>query len=203
METPRLVVVKVGGSLLDWEGLPGALRSYLDGLNTERVLLVVGGGKAADFLRELDSLHGIGEKRAHELALRMLGVTAHLVAALIPGVEVVERIEELADVWERRLVPALAPRRLLEHDDRRTADPLPECWNVTTDSIAARAAVLIGARSLRLLKSVSVGGPLGRTEAARRGLVDGYFPLAAASLERVSMVNLRRSPPTVDDLERD
>lgn len=203
--TARPIVVKLGGSLLGWQGLPGALGSYLDGLKPAKAVLIVGGGKAADFLRELDSVHGIGEKRSHGLALRMLDVTAHLVAAVVPGVEVAEGTEELERVWNRGFVPALAPRRLLEDldRDREKVDLRPECWDVTSDSIAALAAVWIGASSLKLLKSTGFRGRCGRAEASRRGLVDPYFPTASRTLDRVTVINLRADPPTTEELDAD
>ena len=46
-----------------------------------------------------------------------------------------------------------APRWFLENIDRVSARPLAESWEVTTDSIAARVAVSLGADELRLLKA--------------------------------------------------
>jgi 5-(aminomethyl)-3-furanmethanol phosphate kinase len=186
-----VAVVKVGGSLLVWPEFPERMRRFLDGLATPRVVLIVGGGKAADFIRELDSLHGIGDNRAHALAVRMLDVTARVVAALVPGVELVERPEALVAVWERGRIPVLAPSWLLETVDAWHDEPLPASWDVSTDSIAARAAIWLEIPSLLLVKSTGPSESIGRLEAARRGLVDPYFPHAAAPLVRVELVNLR------------
>lgn len=198
----RTVVLKLGGSLLTWPGFPPRLRAYLDALTPDRPVLIVGGGKGADFIRELDSVHRIGEKRSHELAIRVLDVTARVAAVVVPGLRVVERPGGLAGVWEGGGVPVLAPRWLLENLDAGTPGALPERWDVTTDSIAARAAVLLGAGELRLIKSTGLGGVSSRSEAANRGLVDPYFPTAAAPLERVSVVNLRADPVTTEPLNR-
>ena len=201
MAVGRLIVVKVGGSLLGWAEFPSRLRAELDRHAGDRRVLVVGGGKGADFIRELDSLHGIGEKRSHRLALRVLDVTAHLAAALVPGLEVVEGPEGLPGAWGRGSVPVLAPRRALEDHDGDALGPLPECWAVTTDSIAARVAEVLGADELRLLKSTGLGGITDRGGAARAGVVDRYFPTASARLRRVTVVNLRGDPPTVEVLD--
>lgn len=197
----RTVVVKVGGSLLGWDEFPARLRAHLDGSGADRLVLVVGGGRAADFVRELDSVHGIGEKRSHGLALRALDLTAHLVAALVPGLAVVEQTDELTCAWERGQVPVLAPRRFLETVDRLADRPLAESWEVSTDSIAARLAVTLKADELRLLKSVGPVGRHSRAESARVGLVDPAFPSASAPLGRVRVVNLRDNPPTTYDLD--
>jgi aspartokinase-like uncharacterized kinase len=200
MELDGVVVIKVGGSLLDWPDFSGRLRAYLDDLRNERILLVIGGGGAAEFVRQLDSLHGIGENRSHELALRALDLTAHVVATLVPGLDVVERLDALAGVWIRGRTPVLAPRSFLENDDRVSHDPLPANWETTTDSIAARAASVLEASELRLLKSVGLNGSSSRLDAAAAGLVDSQFPLASAPIARVTFVNLRSNPPTVEVL---
>lgn len=192
----RIVVVKVGGSLLDWPGFPHALSAYIDSLRPDRVLLIVGGGSVVDLLRRLDSVHAIGEKRAHVLALRALELTARLAETLVPGLQVVERPEQVRKAWEARLVPVLSPWWWMENVDRLAADPLPEEWRTTTDSIAARIARDLPADALVLLKSHGPGGTtLDRSDAARSGFVDPYFASASAWLDRVGVINLRSSPP--------
>jgi hypothetical protein len=69
---------------------------------------------------------------------------------------------------------------------------LPHTWEVTTDSIAARAAVVWKADRLILLKSIDVPPGTPWDEAAARGWVDGYFTRALAGFAgRVEAVNLR------------
>lgn len=187
--------------MLGWAEFPARLRAYLDGAGAGPFVLVVGGGRAADFVRELDSVHGIGDKRSHGLALRALDLTAQVVAALVPGLAVVDRIDELSGVWERGRVPVLAPRWYLENLDGRSARPLAESWEVSTDSIAARLAVYLGADELRLLKSVGPGEVRCRAELARVGLIDPAFPTVSAPLNRLCVVNLRDDPPTTYELD--
>jgi 5-(aminomethyl)-3-furanmethanol phosphate kinase len=185
-----IVVVKVGGSLLDWPELPARLTGYLEARRGDRLVLVVGGGRFADILRDLDASHEIGEESSHALALRVLDLTAHLLAKLVPGTRVVEEVSGLDDAWSSSDLPILAPRRFLEADDR-SPDPLPHAWTTTTDAIAARLAVRLEADELVLLKSVS--SPLGVNleVAARLGLVDPEFPRAAEAIPILTFRNLR------------
>jgi aspartokinase-like uncharacterized kinase len=185
------VVIKVGGSLLDWEPLAGRLRADLDARHADRPVLLAGGGRAADLVRDLDRVHGLGDRRAHALALRALDLTAHLLAALVPGLEVVEALDALDRTWACGRTPVLAPRRFLDEDDRRAADPLPHSWSVTTDAIAARLARRLDAEELVLLKSAPLPPESDRAEAARLGLVDAAFPEAARWLRRVVYLNYR------------
>jgi aspartokinase-like uncharacterized kinase len=172
-----MIVVKVGGSLFDHPALGPALRTFVERLAPADVLLVPGGGPVADAVRELDRVHGLGEESAHWIALRALTVTARLLEEFIP----------------RRLsfVRVLDCFTFAREDDSRPG-ALPHTWNVTTDSIAARAAIVFRAERLVLLKSVDV--PPGTSwEAAANGWVDAHFPQIAATLAcPVEIINFRR-----------
>lgn len=70
---------------------------------------------------------------------------------------------------------------------------MPHSWDVTTDSIAARVALVHGAERLVLLKSVDVPSGTPWEEAAARGWVDAHFPKVAAELTcPIEVVNFRR-----------
>ncbi len=185
-----LTVVKVGGSLFDLPGLGPRLARWLAALPAAGVLLVPGGGRAADAVRELDRLHGLGEEKSHWLALRALALNARFLADLLPGVRVVESPVEHGGV------AVLDPLAFCLADERdRPADALPRAWAVTSDSVAARAAAVAGAGQLILLKSVTVPPAMTWDEAARAGYVDAAFAgvvRAAPGLE-VRAVNFREA----------
>ena len=197
MLRPSLAVIKVGGSLLDWPELPRRLIEFLDGrrasVPAERTILIAGGGPAADLVRTLDRIHGLGDQTAHLLALHALDLTAILLAAILPGASPVDRVEALSNAWDAGLVPILVPRPILSAIDRSGSglDPLPASWDVTSDTIAARIAVYLKAECLILLKSASL--PLGtnRDDAARLGLVDPILPIVSRALPSVAYLNLR------------
>lgn len=192
-----VVVIKVGGSLLGWPELPGRLAAFLDGLRNQdragRFLLITGGGAAADVVRSMDRVHGLGDAQAHWLAIRALDFTAELLAALLPGAVVVCRPEELISTWNLGELPILAPYRFLREIDARGPDPLRASWDVTSDSIAARIAVHLQASKLIVIKSRSVPVKTSCEEAARLGVVDPMFPTIARSLEAVESVCLRQN----------
>lgn len=195
---PR-VVVKVGGSLLDWPELRPRLASFLETLRTSaspsRLVLVVGGGGAADLIRRFDRIQGLGELRSHRLAVRSLDLTARMIEALDP--RLYAAVETLADCLRppNGRIPILAPRRFLEEIDAQGSDPLRASWEVTSDSIAARIARAFPADRLILLKSAGPTEDLSAVRAARLGLVDEEFPRAGRGIERVSLLNLRSDSP--------
>ena len=67
-------------------------------------------------------------------------------------------------------------------------------WHSTSDAIAARLALSIGAAELVLLKSTALPEGISRADAADLGLVDASFPTVSGTLA-VRWVNLRASEP--------
>jgi aspartokinase-like uncharacterized kinase len=182
-----LTVVKVGGSLFDLPDLGPRLRAWL-ARESGPVLLVPGGGPAADAVRDYDRRHALGEEAAHWLALRALTLNAHFLQALLPGAAVIARPDACPGQGS-----AILDAHAFALSDEGRPGCLPHCWEVTSDAVAARAAVVAGARSLALLKSVIVPAGLSWEEAGRRGLVDGWLAcvLDSAPWLEVRAVNLR------------
>jgi len=188
-----ILVIKLGGSLLDCPAWPDRLARLLASRPEARPVLIVGGGKFADTLRDLDSIHALGELRSHALALRILDATAQIAAALLPGSVVVDDVADLPLTWASGSTPVLAPRRFLELDDR-SPDPLPHAWTTTTDSIAARVAVRLRASELILLKSLPLPPEAPTWEdAAALGLVDPEFPRAVEKIPKTRLICLKDS----------
>lgn len=178
-----LTVAKVGGSLYDLPDLRGRLVSWVEGV-APPVLLVPGGGPAADVIRELDRVHRLGEEQAHWLALRTLAVSAHFLAGLL-GVPVVRTPADRAAP-----LAVLDPHAFCQGDDSRPG-AVPHGWKVTSDSIAARVAEDAGAR-LVLLKSVDLPAGTGWEAAGAAGVVDEAFAaLVGRAGLAVEWINLR------------
>jgi aspartokinase-like uncharacterized kinase len=196
MRHPRPnAVVKVGGSLYDLPDLATRLHEWLaDGWNRgDGVLVVPGGGPPADAVREWDRRHGLGEEKAHWLALRALTLNAHFLASLLPHARVIVDLKTCEPIWSEGRLPVLDVHEFARADDQRLGR-LPHTWAVTSDALAARVAVVTQARHLVLLKSTTIPPGMNWTEAGRLGLVDAMFAevLRDAPAElRVSLINLR------------
>jgi aspartokinase-like uncharacterized kinase len=171
------IVVKVGGSLFDLPDLGSRLEAWLKTLDGSDVVLVAGGGSAADLIREMDRIHGLGEEKSHWPALRALSLTADVLAALAPASLRVFDLYAFACADEHR--PGCLPHR----------------WDVTSDSLAARVAEVMQARELVLLKSVTIPPDMDWAEASRRGFVDAYFPTMIARGVKARAINLREWQP--------
>lgn len=153
------LVVKVGGGLLRAEGLDGLRRACADGLELARdrpVLVVPGGGPFADAVRALDAEVGLGDDVAHALALRAMDQLGVLLAPMLPGAELLDRL-----VAPGALGLLVASPAFEGHPE------IPASWDVTSDSLAVLAAGAIGAEEAILLKP------------ADGAAVDPYLPEAA------------------------
>ena len=80
MNRPTVCVVKVGGSLLDYELLSDALCRWLDGDQQKHYILVAGGGPWADAIRQADREAPLGDEAAHWLCVQAMSTTAELLA---------------------------------------------------------------------------------------------------------------------------
>ncbi len=195
MTRSSMTVIKVGGSLFDWPELPGRLTEMLDARQAadrdERLVLIAGGGPAADVVRALDRIHGLGDRSAHRLALHAMDLTAIILAELLPGTVPVQSLDTFRVVCSAGSILVLAPRLIVDEIEHSGRDGLSASWDVTSDTIAAWIALHIGADRLILLKSAPL--PIGTTRlgAARLGLVDPMLPIVAGPLPRVEYLNLR------------
>jgi aspartokinase-like uncharacterized kinase len=168
-------VVKIGGSL---SRRPAALRRLMRAVAAaarRRVLLVVpGGAEFADQVRLADRRLALGDTAAHWMAILAMDQYAYVLARLAGRAAVVRGPREL----RAGRLNVLAPSTWL----LRT-DPLPHSWAVTSDSIGAWVAGVLGAKRLVLVKDVDgFLAPGRRARPARRvarrrlrGVVDGYF----------------------------
>jgi aspartokinase-like uncharacterized kinase len=78
-------------------------------------------------------------------------------------------------------------------EDELRPGALPHTWSVTTDSIAARAAVVFRAERLVLLKSTDIPPGTSWESAAANGWVDAHFPQIAPTIAcPIEVVNFRR-----------
>jgi aspartokinase-like uncharacterized kinase len=182
-----LLVVKVGGSLYDLPDLGPRLRSFLASLGEGDRLIVPGGGQTVEAVRGLDRAHALEQEVSHWLALRACAVNAHFLACLLGGARVVALPEQC------RGVNVLDPFAFMTADEGRPGC-LPKHWDATSDSVAARVAVVARA-DLVLLKSVMLPSDGDWFAAAAAGDVDSLFPdVVRAGDVQVRAVNLRAWP---------
>jgi aspartokinase-like uncharacterized kinase len=185
-----VTVVKVGGSLFDIPDLGKHLISWLAGLK-QATLLVPGGGPLVEVLRELDRRHSLGEETSHWLALRAMSINTQILSRLIPESEIIHQESPSWGMLAEGRVAILDAHKFARLDDGESGC-LPAKWTVTSDSIAARAANVLGAAELILLKSVDWDFERNYGGAEEQGVIDLFLRNLIQPHIPVRLVNFRR-----------
>ncbi len=191
-------IVKVGGSLLDFDGFRNHLKKWLELESGETNVLVMGCGPLANLVRQLDRKFQIGQEPCHWACVELLASTARLLHGMLPESVLIDQLPELQIRLrsEKSETIVFDPSRWIVAENS-----LPQDWSVTTDSIAAKLADRLDENELVLLKSVLPTGALDVERASSIGLVDEYFPQAIRSAQKISCVNLRDATFPSRDLE--
>jgi aspartokinase-like uncharacterized kinase len=177
---PEIITIKIGGSLFDLPRLGERLSTFLLELSPHLPVLVAGGGAIADHVREMDTRQGLGDEKAHWLALRAVTLNACFLKDIITlPTRLVASLNDIHKCWQQRTVPILDAFTFCVVNERHQVR-LPHCWQVTTDSLALHLATMMDAEELLMLKSKTCDPILTLVNARRQGLVDDYFETQVA-----------------------
>jgi hypothetical protein len=142
--------MKVGGSLTEY---PTSLRTLCQKLSelsrVHRFLMVPGGGRFADVVREFDRIFDLSDTAAHKMAILSMDVYGLFLSDITPNSRICYTLSRAEEISAAGVLPIFLPSRLMFQKD-----PLEHSWNVTSDSIAAHIASLLHAKKLILLKDV-------------------------------------------------
>jgi len=166
----KLIIVKVGGS----HAFSKHLAAWLDALMlvAGRVVIVPGGGPFADAVRTAQPTMGFDDLAAHRMALLAMEQFGCALAGLRPSLRLAESAAAIRATMRAGTVPVWAPTRMV-----LKAKDVPTSWDVTSDSLAAWLAGVLGAKLLLLVKSSETPqGPVRAADLAARGVVDPCFP---------------------------
>jgi len=166
MQNNQLWVIKLGGSLLGSPALPRWL-SLLAKHGNGKVVIVPGGSVFADAVRQAQSLSGMSDGLAHELALLAMDQFGLLLAGMQPDLVTATNELEIAERgWQHRAVVWLPSQMVL-------ADATVEqSWRVTSDSLSAWLANKLAADQLLLIKSVDLSSYQQSQAALAKSLLD-------------------------------
>lgn len=194
MMPTSLVVVKLGGSLLVLPDLADRLHSVVKHLRGQKVLMVVGGGAAADEIRRLNDSYGLSPARVHWDAIAAMSFNTAMVSRVLGCLPVVSNQFEAQTAWKNQEVVLVEPTLFLRKLPTTIAQHLPESWSVTSDSIAAFIALHWPSLQLLFCKSCNLLSD-SIEEVCDAGLLDAWFPKLQPALHeaevQISWLNLQ------------
>ncbi len=143
-------VIKVGGSLAE---KPENLRKLCETISNlggrYQILVVPGGGKFADLVREVDRQYSLTPVAGHKMAILGMDQYGLLLSALIRNSQATTTLAEAEEVVKSNKTAVLLPSHVMLEDQS-----LEVSWDVTSDSIAAYIANQIHAAKLILITNV-------------------------------------------------
>jgi aspartokinase-like uncharacterized kinase len=184
------VVLKLGGSLLTIPDLMDRLEAVVSGLRPSPVLIVPGGGAAADIIRDLDRKLQLSPEKAHRDAIAAMSLNAALLCRLNKSLRLVRNYEEAKRVWSEGHTAVLdASSFLFDQPDKTGVDSLPASWDITSDSIAAWTARQWQADRIILAKSCDAP-ETNLSALCQLGMIDRAFATSVGHV-RTEWLNLR------------
>ena len=143
-------VIKVGGSLVEDPERLIDLCAKLSGLAKNYELIVVpGGGRFADVVRNSDSRFNLSSGISHRMAILGMDQFGLVLSQITPNSCATYLLNDAKQLSEIRVVPIFLPSRLIFKED-----PLEKSWDVTSDSIAAYVASRLQASKVVLVTDV-------------------------------------------------
>lgn len=196
------LVVKVGGSLFSScsnEGVAGLVRGLLDQTPVAKsrpAIVIAGGGRAVERLRQRAVRVGMCDAKAHWLAIQMMDRTTQrlqeswkLPSGHVKHLKDWSDIEQLVQSGETSVSTLAVESILRDVEPNQPGTKLTVGWEVTSDSIAARVAVMLGS-PLLLVKSCESPTPTterGWQLLADRGVVDPFLPSLVGEVQCVEI----------------
>lgn len=193
-------VLKLGGSLISRPNLAEHLQSVIR-RTSRKPLLVVGGGLAADQVRSWEAIHHLDAAKAHWLAIRAMEFNARLIEALLPETKFVGGPDDVRRVWDQGCIAMLDAFGWLKSAEE-SRPLLPHSWDVTSDSIAAYAALAFRASGLLLLKSVEMPSSIISADPMGEPFVDAHFHRLAPKIPQIAWCNLSAEPLEIKTASR-
>ncbi len=195
MNCCRICVAKIGGSLLLRPDLMPRLRSWLStetsAHSDTHYVLLVGGGRLVDAVREIDAATSLGDANAHWICVALMDATSRIVSALLPELTTVDRLSWLLERTVQPGITLFSPQEFMaDIEPNSPGIHLPADWSVTSDTIAARLAIVLGADELVFIKAAPP--PISEStreewlrDLATIGYVDQFLPSLSPEIPAV------------------
>jgi aspartokinase-like uncharacterized kinase len=144
----NLTVVKIGGSLMGASELSLCLDKIESASKQTNYLIVPGGGKFADSIRQLQKQHRFDDIAAHQMALLAMCQYGYYLKQIKSALIVIRNNEQIKANLDKKSPLLWLPYCLIGDDSE-----IESSWDMTSDSIALWLATKLDAKKLILIKS--------------------------------------------------
>lgn len=144
----NITIIKLGGSLMGSAELASWLNSIEAASKRSNIILVPGGGKFADSIRNLQKTYQFNDGAAHQMALLAMCQYAHYLLQINSGLKLITDKQQIEQNLDKNQPLLWLPYSLINDDSE-----LEQSWDVTSDSIALWLATKLEAKKLILVKS--------------------------------------------------
>ncbi|ENN96420.1 aspartate/glutamate/uridylate kinase [Methanocaldococcus villosus KIN24-T80] len=194
-------IIKIGGSLTYYiKPLLESLKSY----KREEIIIIPGGGKFADTLREIDKNLSLSPSISHKLAIKCMDILGEVFSD-IGGIKAYDNLFDLKREIKKERIAILLPSKLL-----LSTDISEHSWNVTSDSLTLYISKFLNVKNIIIATDVDgiydkypEGKLLNIIKADMiKGLtaVDEYFPTLLKSLNKIAYVVNGKYPERIIDI---
>lgn len=143
-------VIKVGGSLAEKPVVLNGLCNRLSEIAKEHSVVVVpGGGKFADAVRECDQQYSLSADAANRMAILGMDQFGLLLSQVTPNSCTTYSLSDAKRLSDGKAISIFLPSQVMFREN-----PLEASWDVTSDSIAAYVATQLNAEKVILVKDI-------------------------------------------------
>ncbi len=165
-----MIVVKLGGSLVESDALLQCLNGVEQKYQSRKVVIVPGGGVFADQVRQAQKRWCFDDKTAHHMAILAMQQMALLFKALKNDFVVVDTLKAIQAHARQKKILIWSPD--IQELDKAG---IPATWDITSDSLAAWLAKSLSAKALILVKSAIIDENLSPEALTEKNIVDRAF----------------------------
>ena len=159
-------VIKLGGSLMQSSSLTVWLVT-INKYHKEKIIIVPGGGRFADEVRQAQARWRFDEATAHKMAVLAMEQYGLMLGGLSPEWSLVSTEAEMRSSLAEAKVGIWLPCHLLLKDTE-----IPTSWDMTSDSLGLWLAKLLEAEQYLIIKSGECLGHMELDESIQQGVVD-------------------------------
>ena len=165
-----MIVVKLGGSLLQSDALIKSLNSVVQNYADRAVVIVPGGGAFADQVRLAQHRWQFDDNTAHRMAILAMQQMALLIKGLKDDFSIACSVTDIQKQLRQKKIVVWSPD-IVELDNAA----INASWDITSDSLAAWLAKSLPATELILVKSAMIDASRSLEQLAKLDIVDKGF----------------------------